>query len=297
MARRMRGAVAAVSVLGAALLAAPTAATATSSAVPTSVPFAAEAAGECVVESAQLNWGIKESFRSYISGSIANGDWTTSDDMRYETPSFIWTESEGAIAPDLGAGSILFTGAVQFTGHDGALQFDLADPGLEFEDESTAYLLVRIGATDAAAEGGTVESELVRAAKIDLAGVTEASGDRLDIDGAVPVLTSEGAAAFNGEYGSYVSGDELDPIVLTATVGGCSLSPSEPMAEGTPAEEQPAAEEAAPTSAPEQSIPWLPIGIGAVALLVIGVTGGMLIAGRGRTRGAADPENPDTPAE
>ncbi|QBE49485.1 HtaA domain-containing protein [Leucobacter triazinivorans] len=297
MARRMRGAVAAVSVLGAALLAAPTAATATSSAAPTSVPFAAEAAGECVVESAQLNWGIKESFRSYISGSIANGDWTTSDDMRYETPSFIWTESEGAIAPDLSGGSILFTGAVQFTGHDGALEFDLADPGIEFEDERTAYLLVRIGATDAAAEGGTVESELVRAAKIDLAGVTEASGARLDIDGAVPVLTSEGAAAFNGEYGSYVSGDELDPIVLTATVGGCSLSPSAPTAEGTPTEEQPAAEEAAPISAPEQSIPWLPIGIGAVALLVIGVTGGMLIAGRGRTRGAADPENADTPSE
>lgn len=275
-----------VSVAVAALAALPTVANAT--------PVSAETTSSCVVDSAQLDWGIKESFRSYISGSIANGEWTTSDEMTYETPAFIWTESEGEVASDLTSGSIAYTGAVSFTGHEGALQFDLADPAIEFESPDTGYLSVAIGATDEADAGGAVESDLVRVAKLDLGGSLEASGTDLSINGAVPVLTAEGATAFNGEYGSYVSGDELDPIALTATVNGCELLEQETAApEVTPEPTQ----EAVPISAPEQNVPWIPIIIGAVALLVIGVAGGMLIAGR--KKGTADgPEEPgadDTP--
>lgn len=281
MARRKIYALAAAGVVGAALIAAPTTATA--------ALLKAEGSGECVVDSAQLNWGVKESFRSYISGSIANGEWTVSDDMAYETPSFIWTESEGTFAGDLSEGTVQFTGAVHFTGHDGALEFDLADPGIEFDGEDAAYLLLTIGATDTANEGGVAQGEQVRAAKIDLAGFIETSETQLDINGAVPRLTSEGAAAFNGDYGNYVSGDELDPIVFTATVSGCSLVAAEAaVVEEPPVEEE---QEAVATSAPEQSIPWLPIGIGAVALLVIGVTSGMLIAGRKKKPAAqAEPQ-------
>src|SRR5690606_23738697 len=42
----------------------------------------------CTVTDAELVWGYKESFRSYISGSIAHGEWTVADGAAYETPNF-----------------------------------------------------------------------------------------------------------------------------------------------------------------------------------------------------------------
>lgn len=252
----------------------------------------------CEVTTGTLTWGVKESFRSYISGSIANGEWTVSDDMRYETPSFIWDQVEGSISPELDAGEIGFTGAVHFTGHDGAMSLDLANPKIEFAADDTAYLLLDIGSTDTTSSDAETAQSGVRAAKLDLSTSVTAGGESLAIDGAVPRLTAEGATALNGAYGSYVAGEELDPISLEATVAGCELgeqaavAPEEP--EQTPlAPETPVAPEA---EAPQ--IPWLPIGIGAVALLVIGITGGMLLGGRGKKNAAKpEPGSTDGPAE
>ena len=36
-----------------------------------------ESSSTCQVANARLDWGVKESFRSYSSGSIANGEWVT----------------------------------------------------------------------------------------------------------------------------------------------------------------------------------------------------------------------------
>lgn len=256
-----------------------------------SVPAAAQAAypaqsserTPCEVTAAQLNWGVKESFRSYISGSIANGEWTTSDDMRYETPEFVWDQSTGAYDPSLDSGSIEFTGAVHFTGHEGAMQLDLANPVIEFEGGDTAYLQLVMGSTDQA--GGAVTDEPVRVAKIDLAGKVKSSGTELEIAAAIPRLTAEGASAFNGDYGSYVAGENLDPVTLTATVSGCELTESAPSA--SPEEDEPTMHA---SDQSEAQIPWLPIIVGGVALVVIGVTVGMLISGRRK------PQNPEAPA-
>ena len=126
----------------------------------------------------------------------------------------------------------------------------------------------------------------MRAAKIDLAGVVDAGGTELSIAEAPVRLTAEGAAALNGEYGSYIAGEEVDPISLQATVSGCELGESAPepadpaTEEGEAGDDQPLI---AVGPAEETRIPWVPIIIGGVALLVIGVTGGMLLAGRKRS--------------
>ncbi|MHA3723369.1 HtaA domain-containing protein [Leucobacter sp. HY1910] len=236
----------------------------------------------CNVTEASFTWGVKESFRSYISGSIANGEWTVSDDMRYETPSFIWDKAQGSLAPELDAGEIGFTGAVHFTGHDGAMTLDLADPKVEFESDETAYLVLTIGSSDTTSGGESVAQTPVRAAKLDLEGAVTAGGQDLEIDGVVPRLTAEGAAALNGAYGSYVAGEELDPVMLKATVAGCELgaltATDQPVQQEPDDGLMPLDSETDTTAGAE--IPWLPIGIGAVALLVIGVTGGMLLGGK-----------------
>ncbi|SJN08257.1 putative secreted protein [Leucobacter sp. 7(1)] len=274
----------------------PTAATAAPAVLAQAAPVAATAETSCTVSTGMLTWGVKESFRSYISGSIANGEWTVSEDMRYETPSFIWDQVTGAVSSDLTAGNIAFTGAIHFTGHSGAMELDLSDPKIEFTDDDTAYLTLTIGATDAADAGGEATAETLRAAKIDLTDAVSAGGSELSLESAIPRLTAEGAAALNGEYGSYVAGEELDPIALTATVTGCELGESAAVV--MPETELPGDPTPAPgvtdTESAAPSIPWLPIGIGAVALLVIGVTGGMLLGGRKRPSAQQSETDPGT---
>lgn len=268
------------------LLLAPTAATAAPAATTPELaqPLHTQTGTVCEVAETDLSWGVKESFRSYISGSIANGEWTTDNGADYETPNFLWSSSEGEIADDVSAGSLPFTGSVHFTGHDGLLRMDIADPLIEFDENGSAYLSLEIGATDEAPEGAPT-SEQVRAAKIETAGSLEAAEETLTITDAPVILTSEGANALNGEYGSYAAGDEMDPITLTASAPGCAFGAAA-VTEEPPAEPEPT--EAPAPVAQEADIPWIPIIIGGVALLVIAVTAGMLIGGRKRKPASAD---------
>lgn len=250
-------------------------------------PRVAEGSGSvCQVTSADLSWGVKESFRSYISGSIANGEWTVDNGAAYETPNFIWKTDSGEISSDLSESSISFVGGVHFTGHDGALQMDLANPTIEFVDAETAYLLLDFGATDTAQEGAPTSAQL-RAAKIEVAPSLSAKGDKLTLTDATVRLTAEGASAFNGGYGDYTAGAEMDPVSLAVTVTGCELGEvvAQAPAEATAEPAEAAAEE-------PQQVPWLPIIIGGVAILVIGVTAGMLFAGRKRPNKDAAPTEP-----
>ena len=277
--------IAAAAVVAAGALLAPAPALAT-------VPVPAQDTAGCIVENAQLTWGVKESFRSYISGSIASGNWEVSDDMRYETPSFIWSKVNATLDPSLDSGSFAFEGAIHFTGHDGAMKLDVSDPVIEIAGDDVS-LLLRVGSSDlTAGADGTVEATQVRAAKVDAAALSAGDG-KVELADAAVRLTADGAKALNGEYGSYVSGEELDPISMTAAVTGCELASHEATAPSEPTDgqtEAPGTNEGVLIQ-PEPQIPWLPIILGGVAVLVIGVTGGMLLAGRKRGAGeGTDPE-------
>ncbi|MEO8529161.1 MAG: HtaA domain-containing protein, partial [Pseudolysinimonas sp.] len=51
---------------------------------PAATSLAAESLVQgCVVSTAQLSWGFKESFRAYIDSTIANGEWTEADGATY----------------------------------------------------------------------------------------------------------------------------------------------------------------------------------------------------------------------
>ena len=276
--RRYRGA-ALVGAIGTGLIAAALSAPAAAVATPAVLPAETAEAQTCSIASSELSWGFKESFRSYISGSIANGEWTTGNGADYETPNFLWSDGEGEVDSTLEEGIIEFTGSINFSGHDGALSMNIENPAIQFASDNSAYLLLDFGATDTAEEGDA-ESSLLEVAKIDLDGAIDTDGNTITITDGPTRLTSEGAASLNGEYGSYAAGDEMDPINLTATVDGCELG----AVAAAPAEPEPEEEATEPIAvAPAESeIPWLPIGIGAAALLVIGVTAGMLVAGRGK---------------
>ncbi|RQP13058.1 MAG: hypothetical protein EAS51_00750 [Microbacteriaceae bacterium] len=170
------------------------------------------AALQCTVEDATLVWGFKESFRAYIDGSIANGEWTTvGDDVSYETPEFTWVggtgSSDGAEALDL-----QFAGGIRFTGHGGILDTTVENPRIVIDGDS-ALLIVDIHGTTQSGEA--VDQAEVEFGELDLTDVTAMrDGDTLTWTGVPATLTESGSAAF----GTYPAGEALDPLTIVATV-------------------------------------------------------------------------------
>jgi len=173
----------------------------------------------CTVEGAELHWGFKESFRAYIDGSIANGDWTTADGATYETPLFSWVNGAGGYDADSGDADLAFTGSVRFTGHGGVLDTTIANPRVVIDGDDAVLLLDVIGTTQ---DGTPVSASGVEFATLDLgAAETGGGGDLVALSGIPAVLTEAGAAAF----GTYPAGEELDPIDLRITVDPACVEP------------------------------------------------------------------------
>ncbi|WP_209559920.1 HtaA domain-containing protein [Frigoribacterium sp. PvP032] len=212
------------------------------------VPGAAAATGasSCTVSGATLSWGVKESFRSYISGSIAKGAWTPEGGATYATPAFGWSSGAGELgddaAGDVATGDVAFTGSVRFTGHQGVLDTTIADPVLRFTSPTTAQLLLDVAGTTQ--EGVAVSSPDVPFADVDLtASPVDPATGALSFAGAPATLTAEGAAAF----GSYEPGTALDP--LTADVPVACTAPVDVEEAAVASDADPGASQTA-TSAP-----------------------------------------------
>lgn len=145
--------------------------------------------------------GVKESFRSYISGTIARGQWQTTGDAAYATPAFTWSSRTGTAAPSGAPAEVSFTGGIRFTGHDGLLDTTLADPTLVIDQPGHAVLRLDVsGVTmDAAMAGETTAttSTQVPFVDIDLSGATTSvDGDTVTINAAEAptAITAEGFA-------------------------------------------------------------------------------------------------------
>jgi hypothetical protein len=221
--------------------------------VPSAVPEDA-----CQVEDVSITWGFKESFRSYISSSIANGSWEVSGDVGYEIPEFTFTGGSGFLAPDRSLGEVGFTGGIVFSGHDGILETVLQNPELVVTGPREATLVLDV-------TGDTMEEVSVNQRDVDFASVTwDGSVETVDADqgvwsveGAQVVLTQEGSDAF----GTYPAGEKMDPMSFRLEV--------------------------APGCLDEGTIWWIP---GGVAALTVGASALALAIQRGRrSRGQERP--------
>lgn len=271
--------------LGAAFLATPLLlAPAVALAAPAATPLATEGeTAACQVTDGTLTWGVKESFRSYISGSIANGSWDATDGASYTTPDFEWTQATGSIDPETGIGTVSFEGTVHFTGHEGVLDLTLANPTIEFEGDGKASLLLDARSTDATGEV-TIDSKQEWVGDVTAPLPLAVEGEPLKFDSMKTVLTNSGAKAFAGFY---EAGVDLDPVSLSLAFSGCDVAKAMPSeSTQTPATPEPATE--VPVAENNSEIPWIPIVVGGVALLVIGITAGMLLSGRKRTQPGKD---------
>jgi len=184
-------------------------------------PGAVSATGAvaCEVEQVRMTWGFKESFRSYLSGAIALGKWTTGGDVGYEIPEFVFTGGVGQIAPDRKSGEVAFEGELRFTAHGGILNTALKAPRLEILGEREAALYFDIS-------GETMGGLQVSQPALDFFRITwPASAETIDVQSGVfsvtrarVVLTPLGSGAF----GTYLAGEVFDPLSFSIQVEpGC----------------------------------------------------------------------------
>jgi hypothetical protein len=179
---------------------------------------AATAVTGCVVDDASLTWGFKESFRSYISGSIANGEWTVADGATYTVPDFGFSNGTGGYDPETAEGLLAFAGSIAFTGHGGLLNTTVSNPQLRLIDETSAIVLLDIAGTTQ--EGAAIDSKAVEFGSVDLTGAVTTDDGVVTITAAPAVLTAAGAEAF----GTYPEGEELDPITASfSTEADCAI--------------------------------------------------------------------------
>ena len=177
------------------------------------------AAGDssCDVSDAAITWGVKESLRSYISGTIANGEWAVSDGATYETPNFGWSDGTGTI--DAGRGTLAFDGNIRFTGHDGILNTTLGGFEIVVDGSTTAHIIFDVSGTTQ--DGTPVDETGVTFADIDTSGLTVADGTAT-LNAAPVTLTEAGSAAF----GTYPAGEKLDPITVSfSATSDCMPAP------------------------------------------------------------------------
>ncbi|MFH8606002.1 HtaA domain-containing protein [Streptomyces sp. NPDC018029] len=159
-----------------------------------------------------LEWGLKESFRKYVTG-MAHGKIEAKDGARQAADNGVFTFSGGKGTYDTGthATDTAFKGSVRFTST--LHRFDIGVTDVKVRTQG------KTGAIQADVTlNGSVQNDIDLAA-LDLSTVRPGQGEGgamvfKDIPAA---LTADGAKAFNGMY---EAGEKLDPATLTVTAGG-----------------------------------------------------------------------------
>jgi hypothetical protein len=174
---------------------------------------AAATAATIPIKGGEVDWGIKESFRDYIEGPIANGE--------VEVSGGAVKAADGTFAFPIGAGTydtkshtteVEGTGTVHFTGHAGALDLTFSDPRVVLGTATgTVYVDAR---SKSLATGEFEEFPDLELAALDTSGVAPVFGaEAVSLDAIPAVLTADGTKVFPGFY---PAGTALDPVGVTA---------------------------------------------------------------------------------
>lgn len=169
---------------------------------------------EMAVVGGELDWGVRQSFRTYIRGPIAHGAIATSDGAaETEEGTFTFPALSGTAAGD--QVDATFGGAVRFTGHqsgdDPLLDVRVDDVRLDLDGDTGTLVadVVSRGLED----GALATYDDVAFATLDLSGHGPAPVEGgLRWTGVPATLTAAGAPAFADFY---EPGSDLDPLTFT----------------------------------------------------------------------------------
>lgn len=175
-----------------------------------SAPAGAAPPGDAAVSGGHADWGVRATFRSYVTGPIAQGSITTGDGVTTNTDgSFRWPDASGTY--DAGALDADFRGSVHFVGHAGAL--DMTMSGLNVVVTSATSGTLYADLVSKAFDDGEFDTyDDVAFATLDLTGITPSeTGSTLTWADVPATLTADGSTAFSSFY---PAGTTLDPITF-----------------------------------------------------------------------------------
>ncbi|MET9296174.1 HtaA domain-containing protein [Streptomyces sp. NPDC003077] len=183
-----------------------------------------QAAPTLELKDGTLEWGVKKSFRDYVTG-IAHGTVTATGGARQAPGNGPFTFTGGTGTYDLATHGVAaaFQGSVRFVSQPHGFDIRLAD--LKVSTQGTSGRIT----ADITAAGATRND--VPLATLNLTGMKPGSGPggAVTFAGIPAKLTAEGAKAFNNMY---QAGQELDPATLS--VKAASAPPSPAPAPGRP---------------------------------------------------------------
>ncbi|NLD76291.1 MAG: hypothetical protein GX643_06460 [Acidimicrobiales bacterium] len=191
------------------------------------VPAGAASAATTVVDG-QLDWGIKSSFVSYITGPIAHGTVTPTGGA---TAGFTFPSAAGT--GDGESFSVGVTGGVQFSGHEGVLEMSIS--GIQVTRSGSTGTLVATVSSKDRDSGVTNSYPNVTVATLDFTGQPAlAPTGTTTYSNVAASLTAEAVPAFNDFY---TAGTAMDPVSLTLVTGSDDAQTPDPLP--TPGEEDP----------------------------------------------------------
>ncbi|WP_405402947.1 HtaA domain-containing protein [Streptomyces sp. NBC_01104] len=229
------------------------------------------------IEDAAVDWGVRRTFREYVTGSIGRGKWTLAGGAQDGGALFRFPKGTGTYDPEKQALAADFAGSVRFAGAHGldltlsrfavglkagrgTLSADVRSGG----DTRRAVPLITFTAEDFAPTNG-------------LAVLTEAPA----------TLTAEGAKAFGSLY---KAGTAMDPVSLAVAVEAAAKLPalpdlgSEPVPSAEPSGTAPAkTTAAAATVADDTSHTWLYVTLGGAGVLAAAAAGVLFLVRRNRS--------------
>lgn len=161
-----------------------------------------------VVSGATVTWGVKADFRSYVTGSVANGTISTSR-VSGNGP-WTWSGGSGTFNTVDTVGRASFSGGVTFTGHGGVLDVGVSNLRVQVSTPSSGTLIGDL-------RTGTTNRSGIALATLNLAaGSRSASSTQVSWSGVPATLTSAGAAGFEGFY---TAGTAMDAVSFTMPLG------------------------------------------------------------------------------
>src|SRR5690625_3612674 len=209
------------------------------------------------VTGGSAEWGVKESFRTYVSGP-GGGAIELTEPARSTENGFSFAVAGGTVSGD--TAEVELAGGVTFRAHNGALEVSLAELRVVLEgDEGTLYADVRSRPNSPGAD--PVDHPDVALGELDLSGdaalvvADDGAGPVARVTDAPVTLTADGAPAFAGFYDA---GTELDPLSLELALAPSASAPvvTQHPQDLTVEEGQDAVFGAAATGTPEPSAQW-----------------------------------------
>lgn len=169
-------------------------------------PTQAFAAESGTVADATLDWGIKDSFRSYLHGPIAHGQSTLiggvtmDDNIRDAGKGYHWTGGTGTAMNDGTSGDVRFSGGVRMVGHNGLLDMSLTNPRIEITGATTAKMYVDVSSKRLDNPNEVIQETGMYFANLTLPAPVTSGDTTFTYNGVTLAVTAKAAEAFGSFY-------------------------------------------------------------------------------------------------